>query len=571
VRIRDSIAASHRRHGLSQEALNRRLEALPAEAAPDFRALFEAAPGLYLVLDPGFSIVAVSDSYLAATMTRREEILGRGIFDVFPDNPDDPAATGVSNLRASLERVRLHCRADTMAVQKYDIRKPVEEGGGFEVRHWSPVNYPVLDERRQLRYVIHRVEDVTEFVRLQERGSEQEAEILRRSLELQETNKQLRAANEAKNEFLSRMSHELRTPLAAISGFGELLSLSELDDFKQQWVAMIRKACDHLAGLVNEVLDLSRIESGQLSMSPEPVALKPLLQDALDLMRPLASSRGVVIRRPTSSTEVGYVFADNQRLKQVLINLIANAIKFNREGGEVRISVAPAGADRVRIAVEDTGKGIDGESLGKLFVPFERLDAAADGVDGTGLGLALSRNLVEAMGGTLDASSVPGVGSTFWVELARGEPSAVREAVAAEPSPLLEVRPYAGERRLLYVEDTIANVRLIEEILRRRPSVKLLPAMLGQLGLELAREHRPHLILLDLHLPDLGGEEVLEQLRADEATRDIPVVVLSADATRRHLGRLLEVGARAYLTKPIGVRQLLEVVDQFMEVPSNRV
>jgi signal transduction histidine kinase/ActR/RegA family two-component response regulator len=498
-------------------------------------------------------------------MTRRDEILGRDIFDVFPDNPDDPAATGVSNLRASLERVRQRRAPDTMAVQKYDIRRPAEEGGGFEERHWSPVNSPVLDERRKLRYIIHRVEDVTEFVRLKERGVEMEAEIFRRARELQETNEELRAANEAKNEFLSRMSHELRTPLAAISGFSELLSLSDLDDFKSQWVAMIQKASDHLTALVDEVLDLSKIEAGQLTISPEPVAVKPLLHDAIDLMRPLASSHGVVICRPTSTTAVGYVLADNQRLKQVLINLIGNAIKYNRKGGEVRIAIAEAGADRIRIAVEDTGKGIHEAALAKLFVPFERLDAAADGVEGTGLGLALSRNLVEAMGGRLEASSVPGVGSTFWVELERAAPVAVRQPAAGEWSPLLDVREYTGERRLLYVEDTVANVRLIEEILSRRPSIKLLPAMFGQLGLELAREHVPHLILLDLHLPDLGGEEVLEQLRADEVTRDIPVVILSADATKRHLDRVVAAGARAYLTKPIGVRQLLEIVDELLE------
>jgi PAS domain S-box-containing protein len=189
----------------------------------DFRALFEGAPGLFLVLDPDLRIVAVSEAYLAATMIRRDDVLGRGIFDVFPDNPDDPAATGVGNLRASLERVRKTGRADTMAVQKYDIRRPESEGGGFEVRYWSPVNSPVMDDLRRVRYIIHRVEDVTEFVRLQERGEGMGAEIVRRSRELQAANAELRNAGEAKNEFLSRMSHELRTPLAAILGFSELL------------------------------------------------------------------------------------------------------------------------------------------------------------------------------------------------------------------------------------------------------------------------------------------------------------------------------------------------------------
>jgi signal transduction histidine kinase/ActR/RegA family two-component response regulator len=546
-------------------------------AAPEFRTLFEAAPGLYLVLDPDFRIVAVSDTYLAATMTVREEIVGRGIFDVFPDNPDDPEATGVGNLRASLERVCFRQVPDTMAVQKYDIRRPADEGGGFEIRYWSPRNSPVLDENKRLVYIIHRVEDVTEFVRLQERENRQEAlthelqertasmeaEILRRSQELQETNKQLRAANSAKNEFLSRMSHELRSPLGAIMGFGQLLAFTDLDEQNRHKVSMILKASDHLLAIVNEVLDISRVEEGSLSISAEMIALQPLIDDALELMRPLAAGMEVVIHSPEVSGGSGYVFADNQRLKQVVINLIANAIKYNRQGGEVRILVEGSGSDRVRISVVDSGKGIEQASLDKLFVPFERLDAAMSGIEGTGLGLAVSRSLIEAMGGTIGAASTPGVGSVFFVELDQGEPLAIAEP-ESEDDPLLAIHPYVGgERLLLYIEDTVANVQVIEGILERRPSIKLIPAMLGRLGLDLAHEHRPHLILLDLHLPDLPGERVLAELHADDATRDIPVVILSADATRDR-AQFVASGAHAYLTKPIDLRRLLEVLDEFL-------
>jgi len=434
----------------------------------------------------------------------------------------------------------------------------------------------VLDRHRQLRYIIHRVEDVTEFVRLKERGGEQEtiagelreraqqmeAEILRRSAELQEMNKHLRTANEAKNEFLSRTSHELRTPLTAIMGFSELLTIAELDEQQHEWSTIILKAGEHLLGLVNEVLDISRIESRDLSISLEPVALAPMLEGALELVGPLADSRKVTIHPPKMLAGSGYVLADNQRLKQVTINLLSNAIKYNREGGEVHVSIATADEDRVRMTVKDTGNGIDEASLAKLFVPFERLDAAASGVEGTGLGLVLSRTLVEAMGGTLGVDSTPGVGSTFWVELGREEPAAVHDTAGGEERELLAERTYSDQRSLLYIEDTVANVRLIEEILRSRPSVRLLPAMMGQLGLELAREHRPDLILLDLHLPDLGGEKVLAQLQADERTRDIPVVILSADATKRTPAPLLEAGASAYLTKPIRVSRLLKIIDE---------
>jgi signal transduction histidine kinase/ActR/RegA family two-component response regulator len=531
-------------------------------ASPDFQALFESAPGLYLVLDPELRIVAVSDAYLQATMTRREDIVGRGIFDVFPDNPDDPEATGVSNLSASLDRVRSDCVADTMAVQKYDIRRPEEEGGGFEERHWSPKNIPVLDDRRQLAYIIHRVEDVTDFVRLEKRRTAQEEEIVRRSQELQEVNKKLQAAALAKNEFLSRMSHELRTPLAAIMGFSELLTLSDLDEKRKEWASTSLRAGKHLLRLVDEVLDLSRIEAGQLSISLEPVPLAPLLAEAIELMGPLASDRAVTVHPPEIRGGAGYALADNQRLKQVMINLISNAIKYNREGGEVHVSVEQAGSDRMRLSVSDTGNGMDGEALAKLFTPFERLNAGSD-VQGTGLGLALSRSLVEAMGGTIDVDSAPGVGSTFSVELERGEPTAVRD-IPDGGRALVAERTYDGERSLLYIEDTLANIRLVEEILSSRPSVRVLPAGMGQLGLELARDHQPDLILLDLHLPDLGGEEVLARLREDDRTRDIPVVILSADATERAPEPLLEAGARDYLTKPIGVRELLEAVDTYM-------
>ena len=529
---------------------------------PNFQELFEALPGLYVVLDRDFRIVAVSDAYLAATMTRREEILGRELFEVFPDNPDDPTASGVGNVRASLERVRQTRQPDAMATQQYDIRRPNDEGGEFEVRYWSPVNSPVLDERKRVSFIVHRVEDVTDFVRLEERESLHEAEVVRRSIELQEANERLRTADTAKNEFLSRMSHELRSPLTAIMGFGQLLSFSGLDAKSEERVSMILKASDHLLAIVHEVLDLSRVQEGTVSISLETVALQPLLDDAGDLMRPLAESLGVVMHPPELAPGVGYVFADNQRLKQVVINLLSNAIKFNRPTGEIRVSVVEAPEERVRVSVTDTGRGLSPESIAKLFVPFERLDAAAAGIEGTGLGLALSRTLVEAMGGTIGVESVAGAGSTFTVELDRGEQLAVR-LPTGDPDPLLKLRSYPGERRVLYIEDTVANVRVIEGVLELRPGVRLLSAMFGRLGVELAREQHPDLILLDLHLPDLPGDRVLAELQEDAETRDIPVIVLSADATRER-EQLLAAGAAAYLTKPIDLRRLLDVFDRHL-------
>jgi len=541
-------------------------------AEVDFRALFEATPGSYLVLDPELIIVAVSDAYLRDTMRTREELLGLGIFDAFPDNPEDTEASGVRNLRASLDRVRRAHIPDSMAVQKYDIQRP---DGSFEARYWSPVNSPVLDAQGRLRYVIHRVEDVTEYVRLTEseqahrmRSASMELEVLRRSREIQETNRMLEAANAAKSEFLSRMSHELRTPLTSILGFGELLSLSELAHAQRQHVAAVLQAGQHLLVLINEVLDISRIESGHLSLTSESVALESLVRDVHDLLRPIATSRGIVLEHGSWRAGKGYVLADRQRLTQILINLTSNAIKYNRPHGTVSVTVQERPHDRIRISVTDTGPGLPAGDLARLFVPFERLHAAGTSVEGTGLGLALSRDLAVAMGGELGVDSEVGVGSTFWVELSSAEPSVVQERDRADIGEIATVR-YSNTKTILYVEDLVANVQLVESILARRPDARLIPAMLGGLALDLAGEHRPDLVLLDLHLPDIGGDEVLRRLRQDPVTAAVPVIVFSADATQRQTEELLAAGATAYLTKPIGVRDLLDAIDAALgETPS---
>ena len=366
-------------------------------------------------------------------------------------------------------------------------------------------------------------------------------------------------ANQAKSDFLSRMSHELRTPLNSILGFGQILEMDTLGERQRECVERILTAGRHLLGLINEVLEISRIEAGRLSLSLEPVPLQATVTGAMDLVAPLAAQRRVALRMDVPDAR-RHVLADRQRLQQVLLNLLSNAVKYNRENGHVTVSSADAEEGRVRIRVTDTGPGIPAEQQARLFTPFERLGAEASGEEGTGLGLTLSRHLVEAMDGLLHVESEVGVGSTFAVDLW------IVDAPAAElPAPAQSPAVSAGPGGLvLYIEDNLSNFRLVERLLERRPATRLLSAIQGRRGLELARDHRPALILLDLHLPDLSGEEVLRRLQEDPATREIAVVILTADATPGQADRLLAAGARAHLTKPIEVRQLLALLDEHL-------
>jgi signal transduction histidine kinase/CheY-like chemotaxis protein len=602
-----------------------RTEPTADDAAPgiglrpeEFQLVFESVPGCYLVLDSSFTIVAVSGAYLDATSTERDRIVGRYVFDVFPDNPDDPDATGVTNLRTSLERVLSRRQPETMAVQKYDIEQPAGSGR-FEARYWSPVNSPVLAPDGRVAFVIHRVEDVTELIGRRGEGEGEERrgdtdrragdgsagdrragdgsagdrrpddrrdrdgqpsdrraggsgpverrrddgmviDLLQRSQELAQANRQLEDARSATSGFLSRMSHELRTPLTSILGFGELLSMTALDDDQLEWVDLSLTAARHLQALLDDVLDIARIEAGHLSISLEPVSLASVLHDAYELAQPLAASYRVLVGEPPKEGRTLYVLADRQRLRQVLLNLFSNAVKYNDERARVTLRVEVIANDRVRVHVTNTGSGLTEEELGRLFVPFERLGAEKRGIEGTGLGLALSADLMKSMNGRLTASSVLGASCTFTVELALAYPPAVEESARAGAA--RGAHAYDRPRTVLYVEDVASNVKLVEQILRRRPEITLVSTARGESALALAKEHQPDLVLLDLHLPDIPGEEVLARLRADEETDAIPVIVLSADATSAHRRDLMAAGADEYLTKPIGVRELLDLMDE---------
>lgn len=378
----------------------------------------------------------------------------------------------------------------------------------------------------------------------------------RAEAELRAAKEEAEAANRAKSEFLSRMSHELRTPLNSILGFAQLLELDELSGDQAEAVAQILKGGRHLLELIDEVLDISRIESGRMALSLEPVALDLMLKECLDLVRPLALPRRIELVNENGHRR--HVRADRQRLRQVLLNLLSNAVKFNRDGGRVTAGCRYED-DRAVVYVRDTGPGIPADLADRLFTPFDRLGADAEGIPGTGLGLALSQRLVEAMGGHLEVMSPPDGGAEFSFALPIGTPEGDADRLETEPPD--EDDGAESTTTVLYIEDNLANQRLVERVLRRRPGVRVVTALQGSLGLELAAQLEPDLVLLDVHLPDLGGDVVLQRLRAEPATASIPVVVVSADATGRQAERFERLGADAYLTKPLDVARFLQVVD----------
>jgi PAS domain S-box-containing protein len=543
-----------------------------AAALPEFRLLFESAPGMFVALTPDLRIVAASDSYLLATGASRDELLGKSIWEAFP--VEDPLGGHTASLQASLERVRRDRVAHTMDTQKQSIPES-EPDGGLGVRYWSRSNIPVLGARGKLCYFICRVEDVTYQVMLTEgearlrrrsqelelRNEQMTADTAARSAELQEAKRARQAAIDAKNEFVTRVSHELRTPINTILGFGELLSLGDLSAEHREWASMMLTAGQRLTSFLDNMLDISRVQARTLAMSMEAAPVDAVIAGALELVRPLAASSAVHLDQPPHIGE--HVLADQQRLRQVLLNLLSNAVKYNHPGGNVTISADHQPGNRLRISVSDTGRGIADHDIGQLFTPFQRLDAAQAGFEGVGLGLALSRQLIEAMGGAVGATSARGEGSAFWVELPIAEPAA--SPAAGVDDPLATARAYPAPKTLLYVEDMVENLRLVEHILKQRPSTKVVPAMLGAVALDLAAQHHPDLILLDLNLPDMPGEELLHRLQSGPATSDTPVIIISADASQQRADRLLASGAHAYLTKPISVRSFLDIIDTMLD------
>jgi PAS domain S-box-containing protein len=421
-----------------------------------------------------------------------------------------------------------------------------------EVR-WLEIAAQPIDRAHNERWVVATYKDVSEQRRV--------ADALRAAQE----------ADRAKSQFLSRMSHELRTPLNSVLGFAQLLEMGVLDERQRESVTQILAAGRHLLDLVDELLDLDRIERDQLDVDVEPVRVEGALREALELVQPLAVAKGIAVELQPGRAARAYVVADRRRLRQVLLNLLTNAIKFNRPNGSVTVTCRQRGGTVV-LRVRDTGLGLEPGELARIFTPFERLQAEARGIEGTGVGLALSKRLTEAMGGAIGVESDPGKGSTFWVVLRVAPATLTVEPAAAPLDPDHAAEVLAGTapttRRVLCIEDNDASRLLVRELLGHVAGVEVVTASSGSEGIELARAERPHAILLDLHLPDMSGEDILETLRADSSTSDAPVIVVSADAVPERIAALTDAGVAAYLTKPIDATALFAALESALEPDS---
>lgn len=368
-------------------------------------------------------------------------------------------------------------------------------------------------------------------------------------------------ANEAKSEFLSRMSHELRTPLNAILGFGQLLEMGDLEHRQKQNVDQILNAGRHLLNLVNDILDIARIETRKVNLSMEQVCLKEVVDECVALMSPVATQAGIVM--DYHCDDVDDVKSDRQRLKQALLNLISNAIKYNKDNGTVKIDVKQS-PNGVKISVTDTGVGIEAKYLDRIFTPFDRLGADQTGVEGTGLGLALSKTLIEAMDAELDIMSQYGVGSTFSIAFpASSVVIKTRKMTMDDVKESLTVHSNdAATFTVLLIEDNLVNHRLVAEIIDRLPGYRLQTAIEGGVGLEMVKTQKPDLILLDLDLPDLPGEKVLESLRNDPETADLKIIVMSAESNPAIVEKIIFAGADKFVSKPIDVHGVLDLLGQ---------
>jgi PAS domain S-box-containing protein len=555
------------------------------------QGLFESLPGLFLILASDLKIVSVSDAYLEATMTKREDLIGRGIFEAFPDNPDDRGATGVSNLRASLDRVRQTAAPDTMAIQKYDIRGP---DGVFEERYWSPINSAVLGADRRIEYFIHRVEDVTEFVRNKSqpgskaigplnRVEQMEAEIFHNSQQLQAANRQLHdanaqllqakvdaeAANRAKSTFLSTMSHEIRTPMNAILGYAQLMLRDpDLGPDAKANLKIVGRSGEHLLALINDVLDMSKIEAGRTELNPTTFNLPRLLDDLAAMFRLRAGAKALRFEMTVDGEAAPYVVADEGKIRQVLINLLGNAVKFTQLGHiGLHVTLEQREADRLWLSarVEDTGSGVTNEEQKKLFEPFSQIRSGPDSLKGTGLGLAISRKYARLMGGDIGITSNPGSGSVFRFEIPieRGDAGVALKRIAARR--VIAIRTGQEAPKVLVVDDHAENRDWLMKLLNSI-GFPVRGADNGEAAIRSWEDWKPRLILMDLHMPVMDGLEATRRIKGNPRGPETIVVALTASAMDDDRRTVAQSGADGFVAKPCSEDELLETIRVLLDI-----
>jgi PAS domain S-box-containing protein len=514
------------------------------------RSLIESNADALMTTDPLGIISDVNKQMESLTGCTRDELIGAPFKGYFTD--PDRAEAGIRLVLAEKK------------VSDYELTARGRDGKETVVSYNATTFY---DRERRLQGVFAAARDVTERKRFERALQESNTELERAKFAAEK-------ASLAKSEFLSSMSHELRSPLNAILGFAQLMESATPEPTAAQRarIAQILTAGWHLLKLINEILDLAVIESGPVSLSKESVSLAEVMSVCEGMMGPQALERGIRMIFPRCDSSL-YVQADMTRLKQVVINLLSNAIKYNRERGTVTVACAESGPQRIRISVRDTGAGLTPEKLAQLFQPFNRLGQESGAVAGTGIGLVVTKRLAELMGGSVGVESRPGAGSVFWCELNAASAPGLRMnetddgvGTLVRPAP----QPRGPQRTLLYVEDNPANLELVSQLMERRPDIRLLTAVTGALGVAVAREALPLVILMDINLPGMSGVGALKILGGDPATAHIPVIALSANAMPRDVATGLELGFFRYLTKPIKVPELMDTLDVAFEAAEKR-
>jgi len=507
------------------------------------RSLFEANIDALMTTDPAGIITDVNKEMEALTGCTRDELIGAPSKNYFTD--PDKAETSIKLVLREKQ------------VTNYELTARARDGRETVVSYNATTFY---DRNRKLQGVFAAARDVTERKRLDQALQE-------KNFELECARSVAEKANLAKSEFLSSMSHELRSPLNAILGFAQLMESDTPPPTPSQTqsIAQILQAGWHLLKLIDEILDLAKVESGRVPLSPEPISLAEVMFECQGMFESQAQERGTQMNFPRFDIPY-FVRADRTRVKQVLINLLSNAIKYSAKQGRVEVKCGESKPGRTRVSISDTGAGLSPEQMGQLFQAFNRLGQEAGGVEGTGIGLVVAKRLIELMGGTIGVESTVGVGSVFWFELpSMVEPHLLMEtdiaAAIAQAHIYREGRLYS----LLYVEDNPANLKLVEKIIERQPDLRLLTAINGLSGIEIARTSLPDAILMDINLPDINGFDALKILHSDPATTHIPVVAISANAMPRDIKKGLKAGFFLYITKPIKVKEFMNTLDTVLE------